>query len=100
MNRTEVRCVSSLQDPLHSRSNQGGGRHVFDRSIRKLVIGAVLAALALAPAATLVSAQETKPTLYKRLGGYDALAAVTDDFLARLAADPGLGKFFVGHSKD
>ena len=24
-------------------------------------------------------------SLYKRLGGYDALAAVTDDFIARLA---------------
>ena len=35
-------------------------------------------------------------TLYKRLGGYDALAAVTDDFIARLATDPQLGKFFVG----
>lgn len=39
-------------------------------------------------------------TLYKRLGGYDALAAVTDDFLGRLAGDPKLGKFFDGHSKD
>ena len=26
-----------------------------------------------------------QPTLYRRLGGYDALAAVTDDFLGRLA---------------
>ena len=30
------------------------------------------------------------------LGGYDALAAVTDDFINRLATDPDLGKFFVG----
>jgi hypothetical protein len=27
-------------------------------------------------------------TLYKRVGGYDAIAAVTDDFIGRLAADP------------
>lgn len=40
------------------------------------------------------------PTLYTRLGGYDALAAVTDDFIGRLATDKGLQKFFVGHSKD
>jgi hemoglobin len=40
------------------------------------------------------------PTLYKRLGGYDALAAVTDDFIGRLAGDPGLSKFFAGHSTD
>lgn len=38
--------------------------------------------------------------LYKRLGGYDALAAVTDDFIGRLATDPQLSKFFVGHSSD
>lgn len=42
--------------------------------------------------------QEKK--LYDRLGGYDALAAVTDDFIGRLATDKGLGKFFVGLSTD
>ncbi|MGH8713795.1 MAG: group I truncated hemoglobin [Casimicrobiaceae bacterium] len=40
------------------------------------------------------------PSLYKRLGGYDALAAVTDDFLGRLATDQQFGRFFVGHSAD
>jgi len=39
-------------------------------------------------------------SLYKRLGGYDALAAVTDDFIARLASDPQLKRFFVGHSAE
>jgi hemoglobin len=39
-------------------------------------------------------------SLYKRLGGYDALAAVTDDFLGRLATDPKEGRFFVGLSND
>jgi hemoglobin len=38
--------------------------------------------------------------LYKRLGGYDALAAVTDDFLGRLASDPKEGRFFTGLSND
>lgn len=43
----------------------------------------------------------TQPdSLYKRLGGYDALAAVTDDFIGRLATDPALSKFFAGHSTD
>jgi hemoglobin len=41
-----------------------------------------------------------QPSLYKRLGGYDAIAAVTDDFIARLATDKQLGRFFVGHSED
>ena len=40
------------------------------------------------------------PTLYQRLGGYDAIAAVTDDFLGRLAHDKSLGRFFVGHITD
>jgi hemoglobin len=35
-------------------------------------------------------------SLYKQLGGYDAIAAVTDDLIARLVADPKLSKFFVG----
>ena len=39
-------------------------------------------------------------SLYKRLGGYDALAAVTDDFLGRLATDPQIGRFFKGASTD
>lgn len=39
-------------------------------------------------------------SLYKRLGGYDAIAAVTDDFIGRLAKDPQLAKFFSSHSTD
>jgi len=45
-------------------------------------------------------AQTSTPSLYKRLGGYDALAAVTDDFIGRLATDKQLSRFFVGHSED
>jgi hemoglobin len=43
-----------------------------------------------------------KPTdsLYKRLGGYDAIAAVTDDFIVRLMKDPDLGRFFIGHGAE
>jgi hemoglobin len=39
-------------------------------------------------------------SLYHRLGGYDALAAVTDDFVGRLGADPQLHRFFTGLSAD
>lgn len=45
-------------------------------------------------------AQQKQASLYQRLGGYDAIAAVTDDFIGRLAGDPSLSKFFVGHSTD
>ena len=59
-----------------------------------------LITLALAVGVATSAIAQDKPTLYKRLGGYDALAAVTDDFLGRLAPDPKLGRFFVGHSTD
>jgi hemoglobin len=60
----------------------------------------VLAALALVVLTSTVSAQTAAAPLYKRLGGYDAIAAVTDDFVGRLATDPQLSKFFMGHSTD
>jgi len=41
-------------------------------------------------------ASSANDTLYKRLGGYDALAAVTDDFIGRLATDPQMSQFFTG----
>ncbi|HKO54909.1 MAG TPA: group 1 truncated hemoglobin [Thermoanaerobaculia bacterium] len=41
-----------------------------------------------------------QPSLYTRLGGYDAIAAVTDDFIGRLATDKQLSRFFAGHSQD
>jgi len=51
--------------------------------------------------AGLAPAQQTRErSLYERLGGYDAVAAVVDDFIARLAADPQLQKFLVGLSTD
>lgn len=53
-----------------------------------------------APAAEPQGQTSAQDSLYKRLGGYDALAAVTDDFITRLATDPKLGRFFVGHSTD
>lgn len=39
-------------------------------------------------------------TLYQRLGGYDAVAAVVDDFVMQLAVDPSIGVMFKGHSED
>src|ERR1051325_10540580 len=53
-------------------------------------------------ALSLAAADQTeKPkSLYQRLGGYDAIAAVTDDFIGRLATDKQISRFFVGHSQD
>jgi hemoglobin len=39
-------------------------------------------------------------TLYKRLGGYDAIAAVADNLLSRLTADPQLGRFWKHRGDD
>lgn len=46
------------------------------------------------------SAQTQEKTLYARVGGYDALAAVVDDFVGRLVGDKQFEKFFIGHSND
>jgi hemoglobin len=43
---------------------------------------------------------KAEKTLYQRLGGYDKIAAVADDFIGRLAADPRFAKFFAGFSVD
>lgn len=42
----------------------------------------------------------SQESLYKRLGGYDAIAAVTDDFVIRLITNPDMQKFFTGASDD
>src|SRR3989442_7717424 len=46
--------------------------------------------------ASLPGATQEKKSLYQRLGGYDANAAVGDDFITRLATDPRFVKFFTG----
>ena len=68
--------------------------------MQKRWIGSLVAIVLLVAALGAVSpaAAQGKDTLYKRLGGYDALAAVTDDFITALATDPKLGRFFVGAS--
>ena len=39
-------------------------------------------------------------TLYARLGGYDAMAAVVDDLLTRLKTDRQLGRFWAHRGED
>ena len=63
------------------------------RIVRMLALAVVLAAAA--PA----MAQPKPDSLYKRIGGYDAIAAVVDNFVPRLVKDPMLAKYFV-HSQD
>lgn len=42
----------------------------------------------------------TGKTLYKRIGGYDAIAAIVDEFLSRLRADPMFARFGGGRGLD
>lgn len=49
-----------------------------------------------APATVAPLAAKDGPTLYHRLGGYDAIAAFTDDFLGRATNDPVIVPFFKG----
>ena len=61
-------------------------------------LGMLLVCSILATAA--FAADAPQKSLYQRLGGYDAIAAVTDDFITHLATDPQLGRFFTGLSND
>jgi hemoglobin len=42
----------------------------------------------------------SEATLYQRLGGYDAIAAVCADLLPRLQADEQLGRFWKNRGED
>lgn len=65
-----------------------------------LLLCSTAVSVAAAPSSAPQGQSSTQASLYQRLGGYDALAAVTDDFITRLITDPKLGRFFVGHSTD
>ena len=45
-------------------------------------------------------AYSSASTLYARLGGYDAIAAVADDLLPRLVSDAQLGRFWAHRGAD
>jgi hemoglobin len=47
-----------------------------------------------------MSEQTKEATLYSRLGGYDAIAAVVDDLLPRLMSDAQLGRFWQNRGED
>ena len=74
-------------------------------NVRRKALSTLLPACALALAlATLLSAAaqdgQMKKSLYDRLGGYNAVAAVVDDFVGRLVTDKQFERFFTGHSTD
>ena len=70
------------------------------RMALKGVFAAALVAAALAPTAAAQDNMTGQKSLYERLGGYNAIAAVVDDFVGRLVADKQFERFFAGHSTD
>jgi hemoglobin len=65
---------------------------------KRSLLGLLALVFAATPAFSQTKAASAGPSLYTRLGGYDAIAAVSDDFIARLAADKQLARFLVGMS--
>jgi len=72
--------------------------HTNSRFQRKMWLGLGFSLLLTIGFST--SAQAQEKSLYARVGGYDALAAVVDDFVGRLVGDKQFEKFFIGHSND
>jgi hemoglobin len=73
------------------------------KSLSKIVLLITLLAgvlLATTGPASRAMAQGKEKTLYERVGGYNALAAVVDDFIVRLVTDKRFEKFFSGFSTD
>lgn len=67
---------------------------------RKAILGFVVVAGIATFGNRAVAQEKMEKSLYQRLGGYDAIAAVVDDFIGRLATDQQMSRFFVGHSTD
>lgn len=69
-------------------------------TIRLVLLISALAGALISGLSTAAHPADAAPALYKRLGGYDAIAAVSDDFLGRLASDKQMSRFFIGVSAD
>ena len=66
-----------------------------------LLLGLLCAIAITAGAQNSINAgQMAQKSLYERVGGYDALAAVVDEFIGRLATDKRFERFFAGFSTD
>ena len=65
-----------------------------------LVASIALLTLVVALPRTGLAQAAMEKSLYERLGGYEAISAVVDEFSARVFADPVVGKRFFGMSDD
>jgi hemoglobin len=62
--------------------------------LSKILLSAVLLIL------VNINSAKSQESLYKRIGGYDAIALVSDDFIGKLASDKQLSVFVKGLSVD
>jgi hemoglobin len=69
---------------------------------RAALVFGLLSAIAITAVAqnSMTAGQMAQKSLYERVGGYDALAAVVDEFIGRLATDKKFERFFAGFSTD
>jgi hypothetical protein len=73
------------------------------KKLSSIALGFLICLLLSAVASNAIAQSQppgSAPTLYKRVGGYDAIAAVTNDLIGRLAGDKLLERFFGGVSAD
>lgn len=83
---------------MRSEFNGTGREKLAIRGAWLAVAAAVLALLL--PSGASLAAEKPAKTLYERMGGYDQLSAIVDDFLGRLRDDEAFKRFGGGRSKD
>jgi hemoglobin len=77
-----------------------------DRSVRSggvplvALVAVVALVAAVAPAGAAQDTKAATKTLYQRIGGYDVIAGVVDDFLKQLQADPAFQRFGQGRGEN
>lgn len=78
-------------------------RSTVSRRSSATVLGGGLVLLALAvvlPSGVGLAEETPAKTLYERMGGYDVMSGIVDDFLMRLGDDAAFKRFGGGRSKD
>ncbi len=64
-----------------------------------LFVAAVVVGCLIQPGRGVAQPQPEKP-LYQRMGGYDVIAGIVDDFIGQLRTDPAFARFGGGRSMD
>ncbi len=75
-----------------------GKRSIAPQSIG-LFLAAVMVACLVLPGRSIAQPKPEK-TLYQRMGGYDVIAGIVDDFIGQLRTDPAFARFGGGRSMD